>query len=96
MSARHTPGPWYRNIRPATKYPVIFAGRNTHVASVYHDKNLSAEEIEANHDLMTAAPAMLSVLEAIAALEPKSKADSIGLLKRARHLAKCAIKEAGQ
>lgn len=32
MNAKHTPGPWSRNIPPARKYAAIFAGRNHHVA----------------------------------------------------------------
>jgi len=39
-------------------------------------------------------PEMLAVLREIAALEPKTKIDSIGMLKRARHLAKIAIAKA--
>lgn len=37
---------------------------------------------------------MLAALTAIASLEPKTKADNIGLLKRARHIAKCALNAA--
>lgn len=62
--AKHTAGPWHRNIPPASHYPVIFAGRNTHIAAVLggarHGKALSEEEIEANCDLITAAPQMLA------------------------------------
>jgi hypothetical protein len=59
---RHTPGPWHRNIKPATKYPTIFAGRNTHVAYL-KVAGLSEEEVEGNCDLIAAAPAMLEALE---------------------------------
>lgn len=55
--AKHTSGPWHRNIKPASKYTTIFAGRNTHVAHV-GVKGLTEEEIEANCDLITAAPDM--------------------------------------
>ena len=57
----HTPGPWHRNIKPARKYGVIFAGRNTHVARLAVE-GLADDEIEANCDLITAAPDMLAAL----------------------------------
>jgi hypothetical protein len=60
---RCTQGRWSRNIAPASKYPVIFAGRNTHVAMVIN-KGLPAEEVEANCNLIAAAPDMLEALEA--------------------------------
>ncbi|QOT75083.1 hypothetical protein [Cupriavidus basilensis] len=59
MSA-HTPGPWHRNIKPASKYNVVFAGRNTHVAAV-KTQGMSEAEIEANMDLIVAAPDMLAL-----------------------------------
>lgn len=37
---------------------------------------------------------LLAALSAIAALEGRSKADAVGLIKRARHIAKCAIAKA--
>lgn len=58
---KHTPGPWYRNIPPAKKYPVIFAGRNTYVAII--DRGLPEEEIEANCSLIAAAPKLLKQLK---------------------------------
>ena len=48
----HTPTPWHRNIKPATKYPVIFAGRNTHIAAISVKSGLSDEEIEANLEFL--------------------------------------------
>ena len=63
MSA-HTPGPWHRNIKPATKYPTIFAGRNTHVAHVATG-GLPPEEVEANLRLIQAAPELRAALAAI-------------------------------
>jgi hypothetical protein len=57
MEIKHTPGPWHRNIKPARKYPIIFSGRNRHVAQILTD-GLTDEEIEANCDLITSAPAM--------------------------------------
>lgn len=66
MSAKHTPGPWHRNIKPASKYNVVFAGRNTHVAAV-KTEGLSEAEIEANMDLIAAAPELLDALQAIVA-----------------------------
>jgi hypothetical protein len=55
----HTSGPWHRNIKPASHYPVIFAGRNTHVARVI-DQGLPEAEIEANCNLIAAAPELLA------------------------------------
>lgn len=52
--AQHTATPWSRNISPASKYPVIFAGRNTHVAQVV-TRGLSDEEIEGNCDFIVRA-----------------------------------------
>lgn len=62
MSA-YTPGPWHRNIKPARKYCTIFAGRNTHVANLC-TSGLTDEEIEANCDLIAAAPDLLKGLRA--------------------------------
>lgn len=53
---------WSRNIKPASKYPVIFAGRNTHIASV-SVSGLSEPEIEAHCNLITAAPELLKSLK---------------------------------
>ena len=71
MTTKHTPGPWFRNIKPARKYPTVWAGRNTHVAVVVagaphgsgSGADMSDEEIEANIDLIAAAPEMLAALE---------------------------------
>lgn len=57
----HTPGPWHRNIKPASHYPVVFAGRNTHVAMVVSN-GLPEDEVEANIALVTAAPELLAAL----------------------------------
>jgi hypothetical protein len=61
MNTKHTPGPWSRNIKPAAKYCTIFAGRNTHVAHVAN--GLPDEQIEANCNLIAAAPELLAALE---------------------------------
>lgn len=68
----HTEGPWSRNIKPASRYPVVFAGRNTHVA-VVTTRGLTEEEIEGNINLIANAPTtllaaetMLVILKAIA------------------------------
>jgi hypothetical protein len=63
--ATHTTGPWHRNIRADGKYPVIFAGRNTHVAAAKGHGDLPPEEIEANIDLIASAPELLEALEAV-------------------------------
>ena len=52
--AKHTKGPWHRNIRADGKYPVVFSGRNQHVATVSQQKD--GAETEANIDLIAAAP----------------------------------------
>lgn len=67
MSAKHTPGPWHRNIRPASKYPTVWSGRNTHVAAICpgaprgsgNGCTMSEEEQEANINLIAAAPDLL-------------------------------------
>lgn len=64
---QHTPGPWHRNIPPASKYPTIFAGRNTHVAAVVRGRNLSDAEMEANCDLIAAAPDLLAAAKKVLA-----------------------------
>lgn len=62
--SKHTPGPWHRNVPPARKYCVVFSGRNTHVAAVKSD-GLTDSEIEANCNLIAAAPDLLEALEVI-------------------------------
>ena len=64
MTTKHTPGPWSRNIKPATKYNTIFAGRNTHVCHLTVT-GLTPDEIEANCDLIAAAPDLLEALKDI-------------------------------
>lgn len=59
---RHTAGGWSRNIKPASKYSCIFAGRNTHVAYLA-TSGLPEDEIEANCNLIAAAPALLAALQ---------------------------------
>lgn len=66
MTPKHTPGPWHRNIPPATKYNTVWAGRNTHVAHVVRD-GLKPEEVEGNIRLIAKAPDMRAKLEAVAA-----------------------------
>ena len=69
---KHTPGPWHRNIKPARKYAVIFAGRNTHVC-VLDGIGKSDAEVEANCDLIASAPELLEALKlAIPYLEDAS------------------------
>lgn len=66
MTTQHTPGPWHRNIPPATKYTTVWSGRNTHVAYV-SPTGLNSEEVEANINLVTAAPDLLAALEGLMA-----------------------------
>lgn len=65
--ARHTEGPWDRNIKPAHKYPTIFAGRNTHVAQVIFSSKMTEDELEANCNLISAAPCLLAAAQAVLA-----------------------------
>ena len=58
--AKHTPGPWYRNIPPANKYTTVWSGRNKHVA--YIKQMPDDVEAEANINLIAAAPAMYEAL----------------------------------
>lgn len=49
---KHTPGRMGRNIRPITKYPRLYCGRNTHVAQIVTDLGMPEAEAEANADRM--------------------------------------------
>ena len=60
----HTKGPWHRNIPPASKYCIVFAGRNTHVAKI-ESSGLTPEEIEGNCNLIAAAPELLEALDSV-------------------------------
>ena len=62
--SKHTQGPWHRNIKPATKYNTIFAGQNTHVARLA-TQGLTPEEVEANCNLIAAAPDLLEAARRI-------------------------------
>jgi hypothetical protein len=62
MKHKHTPGPWGRNIRPVSKYPIVYAGRNTHIARVITD-GLEEAEAEANANLIACAPELLEALQ---------------------------------
>lgn len=58
-----TTGPWHRNIKPASHYTTVWAGRNTHVARIV-TTGLTSEELEANLDLIASAPMLYEALEA--------------------------------
>lgn len=60
---KHTPAPWHRNVKPATKYPTVYAGRNTHVAAVIPYRGVKLEEVEHNLTLIMAAPNLLHALQ---------------------------------
>lgn len=62
MTSKHTPGPWSRNIPPISRYPTIFAGRNTHIAAIKSGA-IPESEAEANAALIVAAPELLAALE---------------------------------
>ena len=64
LDMTHTKGRWNRNIAPASRYPVIYAGRNTHVALVI-SQGLPEAEQEANANLIAAAPDLLEACEAL-------------------------------
>jgi hypothetical protein len=90
---KHTPGPWHRNIKPASKYPVIWAGRNTHVAvladGARHGGSLPEEEQEANINLIAAAPELLEALslaaDSLAVGDPEREHAYVGeALRKAR------------
>ena len=54
MNAKRTPGMLSRNIAPINRYPVLFAGRNTHVAQVVTNAQ-RIDEAEANADFIVLA-----------------------------------------
>ena len=60
----HTQGGWNRNIKPASKNPIIFAGRNTHVAQII-SSGLPDDEVEANCNLIAHADLLLGLLKDI-------------------------------
>lgn len=47
MKTKHTQGFLSRNIKPASKYPILFTGRNEHMFQVCTEGK-SGEEIEVN------------------------------------------------
>lgn len=57
---KYTKGPWHRNLHAQGKYPIVYAGRNTHVAQVMQQP--TPEETEANIDLVAAAPELAEAL----------------------------------
>jgi hypothetical protein len=63
-TTKHTQGGWSRNIAPARKYSTIYAGRNTHVAHLAKS-GMTDEELEANANLIAAAPDLLEALQSI-------------------------------
>ncbi len=82
-TTKHTPGPWSRNIRAAGKYPVVFAGRNMHVAQVCQQPD--GAETEANIDLIAAAPELLEALQwALSQIEDDLSPDHQAALDAAR------------
>lgn len=93
METKHTPGPWGRNIKPATHYPTIFDGRNTHVA-VVQSQGISPDEVEANCDLITAAPELLEALEYAAMVLESYKETKVGMHSAAVDKCRAAIARA--
>lgn len=80
---QHTPGPWGRNIKPASRYPVIYAGRSTHVA-VVTTQGLTDQELEANCDLIAAAPELLAALQDLVHAATHHLADGRAAVDQAR------------
>ena len=72
LASKHTPGPWSRNIPPATKYNTVFAGRNTHVAHL-EVRGMDAGEIEGNCNLIAAAPDLLAFAQLVARMKTESE-----------------------
>lgn len=77
-TAKHTPGPWYRNIPPANKYTTVWSGRNKHVA--YIKQMPDDVEAEANINLIAAAPAMYEALQSILDSENSTLGDGGSIL----------------
>ena len=65
MKGQHSPGPWHRNIPPATKYVTVYRGRNTHICDVIPSRGISPEEAEANLNMIIAGPELLGAAEAL-------------------------------
>jgi len=61
--AKHTAAPWHRNIKAEGKYPIVFSGRNNHVAKILQQEN--PEETEANISLIAEAPNMYDLLKEV-------------------------------
>ena len=56
---------WHRNIKPASKYAIIFTGKapnHKHVAQVL-SSGLTDDEVESNCNLIAAAPELLDALQ---------------------------------
>lgn len=66
-----TQGRWGRNIAPASRYPIVYAGRCTHVVEMI-TRSVPASEAEANTDLVVTArnelPGILARLAAVEAI----------------------------
>lgn len=67
-----TPTPWYRNIRPVTKYPIVYAGsspNHDYCFSFHVPRGVTPEQAEANLDFLLRAvnnhQRMVEALEAI-------------------------------
>ncbi|WP_372395275.1 hypothetical protein ABMY26_06610 (plasmid) [Azospirillum sp. HJ39] len=58
---KHIAAGWSRNIPPASKYAIIFAGRNTHICQLC-TAGLTEEEIEAHANLIASAPDLIKAL----------------------------------
>lgn len=81
MKFKHTQGGWNRNIAPVSKYPIIFAGRNSAVAQIV-TCTVTAEEAEANANLIAATPDLLEVVAAMANFD--GRCNNSALKKMAR------------
>lgn len=104
MSAQHTPGPWHRNIPPASKYPTVWAGRNTHVAAISpgaprrsgNGCSMSEEEQEANINLIAAAPEILAALKVMVEAYGEAEVDAADQPSMVREAMRAIAKAEGR
>jgi len=100
MKGKHSPGPWHRNIPPATKYVTIYRGRNTHVCDVIPSRGISPEEAEANLTMIAAGPTLVQALldcitdNGSCAMSRHAVGDAIRRLEAINEIARAAIRVA--
>lgn len=85
--SKHTPGPWHRNVPPAEKYSTIYCGESgniQHIAHLASKGEKTTAEMEANCNLIAAAPELLESLTKLAniATHPKATKADIRMIAR--------------